>query len=107
MRIFEKVPEGSGASDPEDTTDLATACKIIGSILILPLLVAGYFYFKTGFKSWRWALICLVLTTLVILDIWTGVKDYSVEATIAVNIVAVCLGGMGWLTDYCIRSCHE
>ena len=73
----------------------------------MPLLVAGYFLFKSGFKSWRWALICLVLTTLVILDIWTGVKDYSVEATIAVNIVAVCLGGMGWLADYCIRTCHE
>ena len=48
-----------------------------------------------------------MLTALIITNIWTGAKNYSVEATIAVDIVAVCLGGMGKLADYCIIKCEK
>ena len=57
--------------------------------------------------SSRNGLICLVCLSLVILNIWTGVKDHAVEATVAVNVVAVVIGGFSALADWCMYTCQE
>ena len=106
MIEYEAFGEELDPSDPHYTKDIANVCIIIGCVCTLPLTCGLYFFRKSSWKSFRWGLYCLVCLSLVILNIWTGVKDQAVEATVAVNVVAVVIGGFSALADWCMYTCQ-